>query len=51
MKTIPKLLRESQKECNSGQINFYQINNELGHQRKMQNPIEGYKIIPIAPTS
>jgi hypothetical protein len=23
--------------CNNGQINFYQIINEVGHQRKMQN--------------
>jgi hypothetical protein len=41
----------SQKVCNSGQINFYQINNEVGHQRKIQNPIESYKQTPIAPTS
>jgi hypothetical protein len=37
----------NQKECNNGQINFYQIVNEVGHQRKMQNPIESCKIIPM----
>jgi hypothetical protein len=33
--------------CNSGKIIFYQDNNEVGHQRKMQNPIESYKYYPL----
>jgi hypothetical protein len=37
--------------CNNGQVNFYQIINEVGHQRKMQKPIQNYKITPITPTS
>jgi hypothetical protein len=34
--------------CNSGQINFYQVNKEIGHQGKMQNPIESYKYNPLS---
>jgi hypothetical protein len=33
--------------CNNGQINCYHINNEVDHQRKMQNPIESYKWYPL----
>jgi hypothetical protein len=32
---------------NSEQIIFYQISNEVDHQRKMQNPIESYKWYPL----
>jgi hypothetical protein len=32
---------------NSEKINFYEIINELDHQRKMQNPIESYKWYPL----
>jgi hypothetical protein len=32
---------------NSEKINFYEISNELDHQRKMQNPIESYKWYPL----
>jgi hypothetical protein len=33
--------------CNNGQINFYQIINEVGHQRKMQNLLKTTKQHPL----
>jgi hypothetical protein len=33
--------------CNNVQINFYQVNKKVGHQRKMQNLIESYKKYPL----
>jgi hypothetical protein len=32
-------------------MNFYQIIDEVDHQRKMQNLFKNYKITPIPPTS
>jgi hypothetical protein len=39
------------KKFNNGQIKIYYINDEISHQGKMQNSIEGCKIIPIVNTS
>jgi hypothetical protein len=40
---------ESLKMCNSRQMNFYQIIDEVDHQRKIRNLLKKYKITPNTP--